>query len=73
MQSEANKNIKQAKIEAEANAERTAIKKAQEERRLVESKTAGQAYEKFNTRIDDDLYKYIVDLGKRLNQERASQ
>lgn len=64
MQSEANKNIKQAKIEAEANAERTAIKKAQEERRLVESKTAGQAYGKFNTRIDDDLYKLLLTLEK---------
>lgn len=56
LQSEANKNIKQAKIEAEANAERTAIKKAQEERWLVESKTADLYsnihYESISLRLD---------------------
>ena len=32
-----------------------------------------QAYGKYNKRIDADLYKYIVDLGKRLNRERYNQ
>lgn len=32
-----------------------------------------QAYGKFNTEIDSELYEYIVDLGKRLNRERYNQ
>ena len=32
-----------------------------------------QAYGKYNKRIDADLYKYIVDLGKRLNRERYNR
>ena len=32
-----------------------------------------QAYGKFNKKIDSDLYKYIVELGKRLNYERFNQ
>ena len=32
-----------------------------------------QAYGKYNKRIDADLYKYIVNLGKRLNRERYNR
>lgn len=32
-----------------------------------------QAYGKYNKKIDSSLYKYIVDLGKKLNYERLSQ
>ena len=32
-----------------------------------------QAYGKFNTRINNELYQYIVDLGKQLYAERCSQ
>lgn len=32
-----------------------------------------QAFGKFNTEIDSELYEYIVDLGKRLNRERYNQ
>ena len=32
-----------------------------------------QAYGRFNSKLDDDLYQYIVALGERLRQERLSQ